>query len=149
MPTPEPTATPQPTTEASGMTTGTDMTLSLGGGRVALRLFSMLPAGMTVGLWLVDLADYPSPPGALAGDLMFEIRAWDVDGSRLDSLPAEVNIAVSYDDVRDLNEANITLGQLNVGNNQWRTAPKLLIDPDGNFVAASITQLGILAVYAP
>ena len=45
--------------------------------------------------------------------------------------------------------AEVLARTLDPARGQWETAPRLIVDPDGNLVAASITRLGIIAVYAP
>ena len=132
------------------MTTGADATLSLND-RVAVQLFSALPTGLTVTLRMVDPLTYPPTPGIRAGDLIFQIEAKDASGAALTTLPSEINVTIHYTDmdVLGLTEANITMGRLDPSTNQWVTAPKLVTDPAGNTVAASVTDLGVFAVYVP
>jgi len=62
-----------------------------------------------------------------------------------------VNLAVRYADetASGLNESTMTLSRLDPATNQWQAAPKLVREPDSNYVAASITGLGTYVVSAP
>jgi hypothetical protein len=117
--------------------------------RVTVRLFSTLPADLTVTLRMVDPLSYAATPGIRAGDLIFQIEAKDATGAAVTTLPAEANVTIRYTDmdVLGLTEANITLGKLDPATNQWTAAPNVVTDPASNFVAASITELGVYAVY--
>ncbi len=100
-----------------------------------------------------ELPDYLSglTPGALAGNLVFMVEARGPNGAPLATLPAEVNMNVRYDDadVAGLNEAALIVSHLDQPGNAWRPAPKLIRDPDTNFLAASVTAMGAYAVHAP
>jgi hypothetical protein len=146
-----PSPSPQPVTEVSGVTTGADLLLAMNGTRMTLQLFATLPPGITVTVRMVDPLAYPATPGIRAGDLIFQTEAKDATGLTLTTLPSEVNLAVHYDDadVTGLNEANITLAHYDPSTSQWQTAPKLMTDPPSNFMAATITDLGVYAVYVP
>lgn len=146
-----PSPSPQPTTEVSGVTNGTDMLLALSGDRVTVQAFSTLQPGYTITLRMVDPLAYAATPGIRAGDLIFQVDVKDPTGAVVTSLPAEVNLAVHYSelDVTGLNEANVTLGHLDPTSQQWAAAPKMVTDPTTNFVAGSITDTGVYAVYIP
>ena len=153
--TPFPTRTPVPTavptTQDQAMTTGGDLQIVLSGDRVVVQVFSTIPSGITLTLRLIDPATQPAVPGTLAGDLMFRIEARDQQGAVLSLLPAEVNLSIRYTDadVAGRDDAGVTLARLDPGDNRWQTASRLLVDPEGNFLAASITELGTYAVYLP
>ena len=154
-PTPRPTRTPTPpparTTEAQDVTNGQDLTLTLTGDRVVVQVFSSMPPGITLRLYLVEPAAHQPLPGAVVGDLMFRIGARDASGALLPTLPTEVNLTVRYQDA-DLDgrdDALVTLVRLDPVDNQWKTAPRLLTDPATNFVAASFSDLGVYAVSVP
>ncbi len=153
--TPFPTRTPVPTavptTQDQAVTTGGDLQVVLSGDRVVVQVFSTIPSGITLTLRLIDPATEPAVPGTLAGDLMFRIEARDQQGAVLSLLPAEVNLSIRYTDadVAGRDDAGVTLARLDPGDNRWQTASRLLVDPEGNFLAASITELGTYAVYLP
>jgi hypothetical protein len=140
-----------PTTQDQAVTTGGDLQVVLSGDRVVVQVFSTIPSGITLTLRLIDPATEPAVPGTLAGDLMFRIEARDQQGAVLSLLPAEVNLSIRYTDadVAGRDDAGVTLARLDPGDNRWQTASRLLVDPDGNFLAASITELGTYAVYLP
>jgi hypothetical protein len=141
----------QAATQVSATTSGVDTPLSLNNGRITVQLFSTLPSGLTVTLKMVDPLAYPTTPGIRAGDLIFQIDAKDATGAAVTTLPSEVNVTVHYNDpdVVGLTEANITMGHLDAAGTQWSAVPKLVTDPTGNTVSASITDLGVFAVYVP
>lgn len=140
----------QPLTAVSGTSTGGDSMVATPGERVAVRFFPWVPAGIQVTIRPVDGKTVPASPGKQAGDLTFAVEAKDASGATLTALPAEVNLAIRYADstVSGLNEGNLTLSRLDPSNNQWQPAPKIVREPDSNYVAASITQLGTYAVSA-
>jgi hypothetical protein len=141
----------QPLAQATGTSTGADMLIATPGERVAIRMFSWMPAGVNVTIRPVDPTTAPAVSGTRAGDLLFVVEATDATGATLAVLPAEVNLAVKYADetVSGLNEQNLTLSRLDPATNQWTPAPKLVKEPDSNYLAASITQLGTYVVSAP
>lgn len=154
-PTPRPTRTPTPpparTTEDDAVTNGQDLTVRLTGDRVVVQIFSSMPPGITLKLYLVDPAGLRPTPGGVVGDLMFRIEARDASGANLSTLPTEVNLTVRYQesDLDGRDDAFVTLVRLDPADNQWKPAPRLLPDPATNFVAASIGDLGVYAVIAP
>ena len=93
----------------------------------------------------IDPATVPPTPGRRLGDVLFEVIAND---GRLAELPSEINLGVDYgdEDLAGLNEQQLILGFLD--NGRWTTAPKLATDPANNFVSASVTRLGVYAVYS-
>jgi hypothetical protein len=140
----------QPLTAVNGTSNGGDSIVATPGERVAVRIFPWLPAGIQVTIRPVDANTVPAAPGTRAGDLTFAVEAKDANGTTLTSLPAEVNLAIRYADstVSGLNEGNLALSRLDPSNNQWQAAPKLVREPDSNYVAASITLLGTYTVSA-
>jgi hypothetical protein len=145
------TALTQPLTAANGTTNGADMMIATPGERVVVRVFPWMPAGVQITIRPVDASTVPAAPGSRAGDLTFAVEARDASSTQLTSLPAEANLAVRYADstVKGLNEGNLTLSRLDPASNQWQAAPKLVREPDSNYVAASIMQLGTYTVSAP
>jgi hypothetical protein len=141
----------QPLTAVNGTSTGADSIVATPGERVAVRMFPWLPAGIQVTIRPVDASTVPAAPGTRAGDLTFAVEAKDASGTTLTALPAEVNLAIRYADstVSGLKESDLTLSRLDPSNNQWQAAPKLVREPDSNYIAASITQLGTYTVSAP
>jgi hypothetical protein len=141
----------QPLQQASGTSNGTDATVATPGERVALRMFSWMPSGVAVTIRPVDPNTVTAAPGTRAGDLMFVLEAKDASGTQLSTLPAEANLAIRYadDTVAGLNEGNLTLSRLDPTTNQWQPAPKLVREPDSNYVAASVMDLGTYVVSAP
>ena len=113
-------------------------------------MFPWMPAGVQVTIRPVDPNTVAAAPGTRAGDLVFVVEARDGSGTQLSSLPAEVNLAVRYADstVSGLNESNLTLSRLDPATNQWQAAPKIVREPDSNYMAASVTQLGTYVVSA-
>jgi hypothetical protein len=140
-----------PTVEAAGTSTGGDSSIPLGVDRVVIRIFPWMPAGVTIKLRAVDPATVAAIPGNRVGNLVFRIDAQDATGRTLDALPAEVNLSVRYSDqeIRSLNESNVTLSRLSPLDNQWRPAPKLVPEASSNYIAASIVDLGVYAVHVP
>lgn len=141
----------QITTDNQGVTQGADGSLTLQGGRIVVRVYPSMPFGVTLKLRLVDPLSYAATPGVRAGDLIFILEAVDQQGATLSQLPAEVNLSVRYSDadVTGLNEPAITMARLDPNTNQWTSAPKMLAQPDSNYIAASVMQPGVYAVYAP
>jgi hypothetical protein len=113
-------------------------------------MFSWMPSGVQVTIRPVDPSTVAAAPGTRAGDLVFVVEARDASGTQLTALPAEVNLAVRYadDTVAGLNEQNLTLSRLNPTSNQWQAAPKLVREPDSNYMGASVTDLGTYVVSA-
>ena len=128
-----------------------DATLALQTDRVMLQVFSTMPAGYTLKLRMVDPLLYPATPGIRAGDLIFLLEATDSMGMVQPVLPGEVNLSVRYldTDVTGLDDTLITLGRLDTFDSTWKTAPKLLTDPMTNYLAASVMDTGVYAVYVP
>jgi len=150
-PTRTPTPTPEPTTQDEAITNGQDMQVTLTRDRVVVQVFASMPPGIRLRLSLVDPNAHPGTPGALVGDLMFRIEAWDAAGAPLATLPAEVNLSVRYQesDLDGRDDSWVTLARLDPADNQWKPPLRLLSDPAGDFVAASISDLGVYAVYLP
>jgi hypothetical protein len=149
---PSPAASPQPiVNEAQLVTTGMDATLALQTDRITVQVFSTMPAGITLKVRIVDPLLYSATPGIRAGDLIFLVEATDSMGVVLPTLPGEVNLAVKYTDVdvTGLDDTAITLGRLDPLDNTWKPAPKLLTDPATNYLAASVMDTGVYAVYVP
>jgi hypothetical protein len=82
---------------------------------------------------------------------MFTIEARDAFGNQLQTLPAEVNLSLRYNDaeVRGLSEATVTISHLNTLTNQWEPAPKLYRDANWNYVASSLMDIGVFVVHIP
>jgi hypothetical protein len=141
----------QPLTAATGTSTGSDSLIATPGERVALRIFPWMPAGVEITIRPVDASTVAAAPGTRAGDLTFAVEARDASGTQLTALPAEANLAIRYADstVSGLNEGNLTVSRLDTATNQWQAAPKQVREPDSNYVAASIVQLGTYTVSAP
>ena len=141
----------QPLQQVSGTSNGGDTMVATPGERVVLRMFPWMPAGVQVTIRPIDPNTVSAAPGVRAGDLAFAVEARDASGTQLAALPAEVNLAIRYadDTVSGLNEQNLTLSRLNPTTNQWQSAPKLVREPDSNYVAASVTDLGTYIVSAP
>jgi len=140
----------QPLQQVSGTSNGGDNLIAMPGERVAVRIFPWMPAGVQVTLRPVDPNTVAAAPGTRAGDLVFVLEAKDASGAQLSALPSEVNLAVRYadDTVAGLNEGNLTLSRLDPMTNQWQAAPKLVREPDSNYLAASVSQPGTYVVSA-
>ena len=138
-------------TEATGTSTGGDVTIALPNNHVAVQIFPWMPAGITLTVRLIDPVTAPAAPGTRVGDLVFVLEARDSAGAPLTMLPAEVNLDVSYtdEDAAGLDDQTVTLSWLDPADSQWKTAPKLLTNPVANTVAASVTQLGTYVVSIP
>lgn len=123
--------------------------MTLTGDRVVVQVFASTPPGITLRPYLVDPGAHARTPGTLAGDLMFRIEAWDASGTPLAALPAEVNLSVRYQDsdLDGLDDSLVTLARLDPADNQWKAPLRLLTDPSSKLVAASISDLGVYAVY--
>ncbi len=135
-------------TEAIGTSAGSDARIALAGDRIVVTLFPTMPAGITLTVRLIDPTRAPATPGTRVGDLIFALEALDSTGRTLTTLPAEVNLDVTYSerDVAGLNNQAVTLSWLDPADNQWKVAPKLVTNPAGNTVAASVTQLGTYVI---
>jgi hypothetical protein len=140
----------QPLQQVSGTSNGGDSLIAMPGERVAIRMFPWMPAGVQVTIRPVDPNTVAAAPGTRAGDLVFVVEAKDASGTQLSALPSEVNLAIRYADstVSGLNEGNLTLSRLDPITNQWQTAPKIVREPDSNYLAASVSQLGTYVVSA-
>jgi len=146
----QPAATTGSETEATGTSTGGDSTIALAGERIVVQLFPWMPPGVIITVRLADPATTP-PPGTRVDALVFRLEAQDAAGAPLAALPAEVHLAARYAnaDVTGLDKQRITLSWLDPADNQWKPAAKLAADPANNYVAASVTALGLYAVSAP
>ncbi|MGE3912045.1 MAG: hypothetical protein AB7K36_21985 [Chloroflexota bacterium] len=140
-----------PLTEAQMVTAGMDATLALQTDRVVVKVFTTMPPDITLKLRMVDPLAYPATPGIRAGDLIFMLEATDSMGTVLQTLPAEVNLSVHYTDldVTGLNDTAITMSRLDPFDSTWKPAAKLFTDPLTNYVAGSILETGVYAVYVP
>jgi hypothetical protein len=147
---PAPSPSPAPVTEVQAVTTGADLLLALPGDRVAVQVFASTPPDITLTLRMVDPLAYPATPGNRAGDLIFQLEAFDAAGVPLTTLPAEVSLRVLYadPDIFGLDEASITLSRLDPVDQLWKTAPNLLVDLTTNSVMASTMDTGVYAVHA-
>jgi hypothetical protein len=146
-----PAATVGSGTEASGTSTGGDSTIALAGERVVVQIFPSMPPGITITVRLVDPATAPAPPGTRVDAMVFRLDARDAAGTPLAALPAEVHLAARYADadVTGLDKQRVTLSWLDPADNRWKPAAKVATDPSTNYVAASVTALGLYAVSAP
>ncbi len=139
-----------PVTQASGTSTGGDSTIAFPDNRIVVTVFPLMPRGVTITARLIDPGTVPAAPGARVGDLIFALEAQDSAG-RLAMLPAEVNLDIGYTerDAAGLDDRAVTLSWLDPATSQWKAAPKLVTNPAGNTVAASVTQLGTYVVSVP
>jgi hypothetical protein len=150
-----PSAAPSPSpvavTEVTATANGIDTTLALPGNRVSVQIPSTLPLGTTLKLKMVDPLTLPPTPGIRAGDLIFQLTATDASGVSLTTLPAEVNLTVTYTDrdVLGLNEAAITLGHLDPVDNLWKASSRQVANATANTVASPVSDTGAYAVYVP
>jgi hypothetical protein len=138
--------------EAIGLSTGGDGLIGLPGDRVVVQIFPWMPAGVTFTVRLLDPSAVPTtPPGNRVGDLIFQIQARDSGGEPLAELPAEVNLSARYTDteVVSAQESLVTLVWLDPVDSQWKPAPKVVADQTSNYVAASVTAVGVYAVVIP
>ena len=144
-----PSASPTAVTEVSATATGIDSTLALPGNRVTVQIPASLPSGTVLKLRMVDPLSLPPTSGIRAGDLIFQLDATDASGAALTTLPSEVTIKATYSDrdVIGLNEANLTLGHLDVSSSQWSPAPKLVPDAIGHSISATVTATGAYSAY--
>ena len=110
------------------------------GERVAVRMFPWMPAGVQVTIRRSIRTPLRLPRQA-SGDLMFVLEARDASGTQLAGAAAEVNLAVRYADstVSGVDEGALTVSRLDPATSQWQSAPKLVREPDSNYVAASVT----------
>ena len=150
-PAPPQVAATLPDTEATGTSNGADVSITLAGERLIVRIFPGMPNGVTLSVRKAPPELLAPVPGTRAGDLAFLIQARDAAGTTLTALPAEINVSVRYNnrDVAGLNEQNLTLSRLNPATNQWQPAPKLIRDSATNYIAASVMDIGSYVVHAP
>jgi hypothetical protein len=131
-------------------TPGQAITFTSSDGRVAVRVFPSMSQSVKITLVSpIDAASVPPPPGQKVDTLLFQVIAEGCNGGPIPALAAEVNLGVHYTDAdaSGLNEANFTLARLDTTANQWRPAQKQADDPAGNFVSATITEMGYYVVY--
>ena len=135
----------------TGTSNGGDTKISLASDRVVVTVFPWMPSGVTLKVRFLDPTTVASAPGTRVGGLIFRIDAQDATGKTLNTLPAEVNLSVRYNDaeVSSLNESNVALSHLTTTNNQWKAAPKQVRDEPTNYVAASILEAGTYVVHVP
>jgi hypothetical protein len=134
--------------EATGRSTGADGLVALPGDRIVLQMFPWMPAGITLSVLLLDQTTVALPPGTPVGPLVFQVSATDAMGGNLSELPAEVNLSVRYTDqeVSGFNEQQVAMLWLDPFDQQWKPAPKQVADALGNYLAASVTSVGLYAV---
>jgi hypothetical protein len=140
-----------PDTEATGTSNGGDVTVTLAGERLVIKMFPWMPRGVTLTVRRAITDTLAPVPGTRAGDLAFSIQAKDATGTALTVLPGEINVSVRYNnqDVSRLNEQNLTLSRLNPTTNQWQPVLKQVRDVDSNYLGASVMDVGTYAVHAP
>lgn len=140
-----------PDLEAVGTSNGGDVVIALAGERLTLRVFPWMPSGITITVRKAQPSQFAVVPGRMVGDLMFTVEARDSLGNRLQSLPAEVNLALHYNDfeVTGMSESAITLDWLDPFDNQWKPTPKQFRQDSTNYIASSTTQLGVFVVHVP
>lgn len=128
---------------------GTDQTVALADSRVAVRVFPAMAQDVVVGISLVAPPAAPPLPAAQMGNLVFRVDVGPLNGGAFTTLPAEVHLSVRYADA-DLggrDEAKLTIGWLDPSDNQWKPAPKQAADAKSNYLAATVMNGGIYAVY--
>ncbi len=150
-PSPEPPRSPEPPpTRVSGCAQPgqeTVLTLILPGGSAAVIAFPALPQPVRLTLEKVEPASLPPPPGRLAEGMVFNLLAEGCEGGALTELPAEVNLSatLSAEAASGLNRQDLILALYDGA--QWLPAPKLAVDPNNNFVAASVARVGTYGVH--
>ena len=145
-----PPAAPAPPPAPACSTPGQETSFVSGDGRVNVRVFSTMSQAIKFSIRQpIDPASVPPAPGAVVGGLLFQLIAETCDGSPLATLPAEVNLGVSYADAdaAGLNESNFTLSRLDTSANQWRAAAKQATDPPANYTSATITEMGFYVLH--
>ena len=83
--------------------------------------------------------------------LIFQIEARDAAGNLMNALPAEVNLSARYmnSEITGLDRNRATFWWYNPTAALWGPAPKLVVDPNFNFVSSSTTGLGTYCVCLP
>jgi hypothetical protein len=139
-----------PPQAATCSTPGQDITFTSSDGRVSVHVFPSMAQSVKITILSpIDSASVPPPPGQKVDNLLFQVIAEGCNGGPIPALAAEVNLGVHYTDTdaSGMNEANFTLARLDTTANQWKPAQKQANDPAGNFVSATITEMGYYAVY--
>ena len=119
-------------------------------GKVTVRVFPTMPGPMHVEiLQVVDFFSAPLPPGNIVGVLVYEVRAAPCGGDFVQTLPAEVNLSIHYNDLEayGLDESRFVIGRLDFNTATWLPVEKQARDPANNIVAATIDQPGFYVVY--
>ena len=98
---------------------------------------------------VIDFLSAPLPPGNLVGLLAYEIRASYCDTNPLLQFPAEVNLAIRYNDIEatGLDENRFVIGHLDVATGTWTPVEKRANDPGANITTATIIDTGFYMVW--
>jgi hypothetical protein len=131
-------------------TPGRDSTITSFDGKVSIHVFASMPRSVRFQiLQVIDFLSAPLPPGNIVGLLVYEIRASECNGSPIQTLPAEVNLAIRYNDVEaiGLDESRFTIGKLDLGTRTWYPVEKQETNTGSNTVTATINEVGFYSVY--
>jgi hypothetical protein len=131
-------------------TPGQEMALTSDDGRIAVRVFGTMTQSLKFSIRIpVDPASVPPAPGPIVGNILFQLMAETCDGTPLATLPAEINLGVSYTDADavGMNEGTFTLSWLDSSANRWNPALKQATDPPANYASATITDMGYYVLY--
>ncbi len=136
--------------EPSCSTSGQDTMFTSFDGKATVKVFGTSPRPVRVEiLQVIDFLAAPLPPGNLVGLLAYEIRASYCDTNPIAQLPAEVNLAIRYNDVEatGLDEARFVIGRLDTATRTWRPVEKRANDPANNTTTATIIDTGFYMVW--
>jgi len=131
-------------------TPGQEMAFQSDDGRVTVRVFGTMTQSVRFSIRApIDPASVPPAPGPIVGGLLFQLIAETCDGVPLASLPAEINLGLSYSDAdaAGMNEDTYTIGRLDTTANRWGPTEKQATDPPANFTSATITEMGYYVLY--
>jgi hypothetical protein len=146
LPPPIPTRAPEPACANPGQETA----FTSYDEKVTVRVFPNTPQPVKVEiLQIIDFLSAPLPPGNLVGLLAYEIRANSCGGGTLTQLPAEMNLAIRYNDLEatGLDESRFVIGRLDLATATWRPIEKRANDPASNVTTATISEPGYYMVW--
>ncbi len=135
--------------EAVCSTPGQDTVFTSHDDKVTVRVFgNSRPVRVEV-YQVIDFLSAPLPPGTLVGLLAYELRASYCDTNPLAEFPAEVNLAIRYNDIEatGLDENRFVIGHLDMTTGTWSPVEKRANDPASNVTSATVIQTGFYMVW--
>ena len=119
-------------------------------GKIRVRVFPTMSNDVRITILSPVLpTSVPATPGTRVDGLTFQLIAEYCAGGALATLPAEVNLGISYTDAdaAGLNEASFTIARLDPVDNLWKPTAKQAADPPANYTSATIMDMGYYVVH--